>query len=1412
MKTPCPNRITTLVRAASLAAALCLCASAPAVIVGPYTADSSTLHLWHMDTNAVPVLDAVSTGGTNLMGLLNGAVLGSNSFTGFGLALSTYDGGPTGTVATAKDAILSANPASSVAIPMSYADPTSGAFTYEALVRIDFDPAQNQAPAPAGNGRNSTMMIMSAESSANANRIFQFRLDPVGTLGGTNTVPCLEFINVHAAVAPVENLMYVPIPTTGPNAIVSNQWYHVAVTFNGLPNTAGNLKYYWTLLNPTNTSANLIGSVTMTNKLPVANVQFAVGNSGRGTPNGNFLGLIDEVRISKVGRGPSGMMFAPASVAIDTQPASQFVAAGETLTLNCVASGGVPLGYQWQLNATNLPGATNSGLVIANITTNQAGPYRVIVTNIGSGATSAVATVRVGALFREVFNTGVSSPGIAAAGATVDSHYQLVQSDDPTYPGPAAIVATGIPAVWLANTTNSQWIAPVANAVAIGGNYTYRTAFLLDSLDPTNAQLTLNWAVDNLGLDIRLNGVSLGQTNGGFTSLTSIVVTNGFVTGSNFLECVVSNLPGTGPNQTGLRAELKGVALPLPPTPLQLVGLPADVTTLELHNASFTVTAIGSGPLNYQWYHDATLLNAQTNRTLLLTAVKPADAGIYTVYVTNSLGYTNAAASLKVTTPPALVWTGVNNADWDLLTTNWLDTASSADAAFSQNDYVLFDSRGSAQPTVNLTQELIPNAIVVSADTDYTLTSFALNGSLSGIAALTKSGAGKLILDVTNNLTGPVLIQSGTLQVGNSDTAGTLGSGPITNNSILSFTRADGTGLPNTIHGPGTLSFDGYGSVTLQASNDYSGLTLINAGIVYLQNGAGLGSTNLGTSVAIGAQLYINANVDVGFEALTLSGSGDGNGALRKGGSGVTTYAGPLTLAADATLGVDGGATLNLTNSAMVTGTNVNLTLAGLGAGIAYSPLSLGSGYLDKEGTGTWTLVATNNTWTGGTVINAGTLAIGNGSPSGSFGQGDIADNAALVFNTGLDLAVTNTIGGTGTVSQNGTNTLTLAGTNSYSGVTYANGGTLIPANPAALGDTNGNTSIAGNLGAVSRVALTGNLTLAEPFLMAGRQPAPDVSAFAAHLVNLSGTNILTGPLTSTAGGNQYNIESAAGLLIVAADYSQAAGTGVRLLNLQGAGQGNWTGAINDGTAITTVTKRGSGTWILSGTNGFSGTTTVSNGTLVINGQIGTNAVTVQTNAVLAGNGSIGGPVTVQAGGTLAPTGTLTIGNTLALLAGGTNQMSTNSEVIGLSAVTYGGTLALQNLPGALSTGNAFKLFAAAAYGGSFANIVPATPGVGLLWDTNTLATDGTLRIKSGIVPQPHIVSVGLNGSGQLVFQGTNGTPGGGYSVLSSTNVAAPLTAWLTNTTGTFTGTGTFSNAVPVNAAVPQDFYLLRVP
>lgn len=87
--------------------------------------------------------------------------------------------------------------------------------------------------------------------------------------------------------------------------------------------------------------------------------------------------------------------FTPVAPEIVTQPESQIAAAGDTVQFSVSATGNPAPNYQWQYNATNLPGATQATLNLLNVTTNHSGAYRVVVSNSAGAVTSAVALLSV---------------------------------------------------------------------------------------------------------------------------------------------------------------------------------------------------------------------------------------------------------------------------------------------------------------------------------------------------------------------------------------------------------------------------------------------------------------------------------------------------------------------------------------------------------------------------------------------------------------------------------------------------------------------------------------------------------------------------------------------------------------------------------------------------------------------------------------------------------------------------------------------------------------------------------------------------------------------------------------------------------------------------------------------------------
>ena len=150
----------------------------------------------------------------------------------------------------------------------------------------------------------------------------------------------------------------------------------------------------------------------------------------------------------------------------------------------------------------------------------------------------------------------------------------------------------------------------------------------------------------------------------------------------------------------------------------------------------------------------------------------------------------------------------------------------------------------------------------------------------------------------------------------------------------------------------------------------------------------------------------------------------------------------------------------------------------------------------------------------------------------------------------------------------------------------------------------------------------------------------------------------------------------------------------------------------------TSIEKQGTGEWRLTGANVYSGTTKVNGGTLIVNGKhTGTGAVTVAAAAKLAGKGTLAAATTVN--------GTLLVGDTLA-----TDKGLTFSGGLKL------GSAAVLQLNDAMAEtkyydGDEIQAFTGTVTG-TFAKIVPETPGEGQTWDTTDLYTKGILKVSGG--------------------------------------------------------------------------------
>jgi len=326
------------------------------------------------------------------------------------------------------------------------------------------------------------------------------------------------------------------------------------------------------------------------------------------------------------------------------------------------------------------------------------------------------------------------------------------------------------------------------------------------------------------------------------------------------------------------------------------------------------------------------------------------------------------------------------------------------------------------------------------------------------------------------------------------------------------------------------------------------------------------------------------------------------------------------------------------------------------------------------------------------------------------------------------------------------------------------------------------------------------------------------------HLFASGGAHTIANAIAYTSATNTVTLTlSGSNSLTLAGTFilSGADGTGPtnRTINEQNTTMPSTiSGVISDAGLGCGIIKIGAGTLVFSAVNTYDGPTTVSNGTLLVNGQIDTNTVTV-AGGTLGGSGTIRGPVTVLSGGTLAPgtsaIGTLTINNNLTLdgnLYFKVNKSlspAQSNDIVSVSGTLTSsgiGTLTVTNMGPALVVGDRFKLFNKAVANGSTLGV----SGGGVQW-ANNLQADGSISVDSLTVPTPVINSVFVLSDGtNLVFSGTNGPVGGGYSVLSSTNLATPLADWVLQASGTFDSAGKFNYTNVID--VPVRFLLLRIP
>ena len=672
---------------------------------------------------------------------------------------------------------------------------------------------------------------------------------------------------------------------------------------------------------------------------------------------------------------------------------------------------------------------------------------------------------------------------------------------------------------------------------------------------------------------------------------------------------------------------------------------------------------------------------------------------------------------VSVTAASYLLWRGdgVTN-PWDTTTAGeWLLNGATP-TTYTNGMAVTLGDTGSATPSLALTGALTPTAVVVNSGQDYTLGG---SGSLGGAMSLTKYGTGTLTLGPNHTFTGATTIHGGTVSAGSVAVVG----GASSLGNATSVVTLGGS------FGKGTLAYTGGSATYTRGFTIGTGGGQVNASTHGQTLSVATGNITAGGPLTFGGNGNVQVNsVISGTGSLTKTGAGrltinnnqtfTGAVAINQG---TVKMSGGKTFAANRNLDISANAVWLLDGSAQ---TLDKLT---------------GLGWVDEEST----------------VAGYDVLTVGGAGSSFAF-AGTIAGGDG----TGTDRRAIR-------LTKTGAGTMTLTGTNTYTGTTTVSAGTLQVGAGGSIG-TLGSGAVVNNATLTFNRSDSGyaSYLVANPISGTG-----SVTKAGAGTITLAGANTYSGTTTISAGTLQVGAGGTSGTLGTGA----VANNGTLAFNRSDSGYTVPSSISGAGGVV----KLGVGVVALSGTNTYSGTTTISAGTLQVGaggttGTLGSGGVV--NNGILMFNRSdtaYAVPNVVSGTGGVVKFGTGTV-----------SLASTNNS--------YGGV--------SLFAGGVLKVASLSDYGAnsSLGNRVASAEAVGAI---GLLFRGGTLQY-TGNTPQSTNRQIRLStigGGGKLDGSGSVPAATLTFAATSSLDLWEHSGARTLTLTGTNTGDNTFLTTLADN-------------